>query len=498
VGTCHAAALGLAALATCAACQRSTSGSSSRDAPADAAPVAIDPVAPPAADPRASHRCAPVDPAKVARFAVDTSIVDVAVPPIVDPAAALAGFHARVARLARGNATDHVRIAMFGDSNLTADATTGRLRRQLQARFGDGGHGYVALSRPWEWYSHNDVHHDGTWKSWKQIATSTNKVMDAHYGFANIAAECAVPGCSSWVSTDPRPGAPIGWTASRFDLFFLQQPGGGSFDVAIDGSVVRSIDTRAPSFEAAFERFDLPDAHHELKVLVRGHGPVRMYGVALERAQPSIVVDSLGTGSLNFEQLTIVKNDTRRAQLQRRNYDLVIIQLGTNVWGTDTENKRNAKLFVDELRGALPDVPILFVSSPDSMEDAVPGAPPAKHSDARVVKMAKTVRVIAEESRAAFWDWHAAMGGADSILAFAKKGLVEPDRVHLKKSGDELMADRMLSALWDDVATYVDAHPTAGCDTTPAPAAAASPAATSVASAAPSASTTTASKTPAK
>ncbi len=96
------------------------------------------------------------------------------------------------------------------------------------------------------------------------------------------------------------------------------------------------------------------------------------------------------------------------------------------------------------------------------------GAPPARHSDARVVKMGKTVRTIAEESGAAFWDWHAAMGGADSILAFAKKGLVEPDRVHLKKSGDELMADRLLSALWDDLATYVAAHPTAGCDAAPA------------------------------
>ena len=490
----QAVALGLVALG---ACHRPDPGSSSASKDASPEPVASKN----AAAPPPAPACPAIDAAKVARFTPDMSVVDVPIPPLVDKAAALASFHARVARLARGTAEGHVRIAMFGDSNLTADATTGRLRRQLQARFGDGGHGYVALSRPWEWYSHNDVHHDGTWKQWKQIATSTNKIMDGHYGFANIAAECAVPGCSAWVSTDPRPGAPIGWTASRFELFFLQQPAGGQLDVAIDGSVVRSIDTRAPAFAAGFERFDVPDAHHELKVLVRGHGPVRLYGVVLEREKPSIVVDSLGTGSLNFEQLTIVKNDTRRAQLQRRGYDLVIIQLGTNVWGTDAENKRNAKLFVDELRGALPDVPILFVSSPDSMEDAVPGAPPARHSDQRVVKMAKTVREIAAENSAAFWDWHAAMGGADSILAFAKKNLVEPDRVHLKKSGDELMADRMLCALWDDVASYVEAHPTAGCEPVPAPAAgapAASASAVSSATSAASASVTSASKTPAK
>ena len=481
--TWHTGSLALFVLAAC----RGGDKERAEVTPKESAPVAVaavDAAPPPVV-------CPSLDAAKVARFTPDLSIIDVPVPPVVDAKQTLATFYARVARLARGAASEHVRIAMFGDSNLTADATTGRLRRQLQARFGDGGHGYVALSRPWEWYSHNDVHHDGTWKAFRQIATSTHKVSDGHYGFANLAAECAVPGCSAWVSTDPRPGAPIGWTTSRFDLFYLKRADGGQFDVAIDGAVVKSIDTRAPAFEAAFERFALPDAHHELKVLVRGHGPVRLYGVALEREKPSMIVDSLGTGSLNFEQLTIVKNDTRRVQLQRRSYDLVIIQLGTNVFGTDVENRKNAKLFVDDVRAALPGVPVLFVSPPDSMEDGAdkPGEPAPKHADPRLTKIAKAMPAMAEENDAAFWDWHAAMGGADSILTFIKKGLVEPDHVHLKKWGDELMADRMLSALWDGVAAHVEAHPTAGC----ADSAAASPS-----SAAASPSATSASKTPAK
>ena len=156
----------------------------------------------------------------MARFKCETNIIDAPVPPLVDPKATLASFYERVAGLARGSATDHVRIAMYGDSSLTADAATGRMRRQLQGRFGDGGHGYVALAQPWPWYSHNDVHHDGTWKmpAVRQIAPSNRKIADGHYGFANIASECAVPGCSAWVSTDPQKGSPIGWTASRFDL----------------------------------------------------------------------------------------------------------------------------------------------------------------------------------------------------------------------------------------------------------------------------------------
>jgi hypothetical protein len=272
----------LLSLLPLSACRGSDAGgtgsSSSSSAPADAKTSAA---------PKETPRCTPLDPSKVARFTCVSSQLDVPVPPLVDPKSTLAPFYERIAGLARGNARNHVRIAMYGDSNLTADATTGRLRRQLQGRFGDGGHGYVALSHPWEWYSHNDVHHDGTWKLFRQIATSTNKIPDAHYGFANIAAECATPGCAAWVSTDPRPGAPVGWTTSSFDLFFLERPDGGQLDVAIDGTVVRAIDTRAPAFAAAFARFDVPDGHHELKVLIKGHGPVRLYGVALERGTPT-------------------------------------------------------------------------------------------------------------------------------------------------------------------------------------------------------------------
>jgi hypothetical protein len=439
----------------------------SKEAPGTIASAAPAPAPAPA--------CNAIDATKLARFKCESPLLDVPIPPLVDPKSTLASFYERVAGLARGHAKEHVRIAMYGDSNLTADAATGRLRRQLQGRFGDGGHGYVALAQPWPWYSHNDVHHDGTWKlpnGFRQIATSNRKTADGHYGFANIASECAVPGCSAWVSTEPKEGAPIGRTASRFDLYYLKQPAGGRFDVALDGTVVRSLDARAQTFEAAFERFETTDARHELKVLIRGFGPVRLFGVAIERETPSIQVDCLGTGSLNLEQLTQVQNDTRRAQLERRAYDLVIIQLGTNVWGTDAENKKHAKTFVDELRAARPALPILFLSPPDSTTEE-----DDTRSDPRLAGLAKTMRVIAEENGAAFWDHRAAMGGDQAILTFIKKGLVEHDRIHLKKQGHELMADRFLCALWDGLSGHVERNPAAGCSS-----AAGSPSVTSASS----------------
>ncbi|MBS2017346.1 MAG: hypothetical protein JST00_30965 [Deltaproteobacteria bacterium] len=426
----------------------------SKESPADGGPAA--------GEGGSALACPSVDPAKVARFTCKSPLVDAPVPPLFDPKATLAPFFDKVAELARGRAKRHVRIAMYGDSNLTADAETGRLRRQLQGRFGDGGHGFVAMAQPWPWYSHNDVHHDGTWKHPKvrQLATSNLKIIDGHYGFANIASECGAEGCAAWVSTDPRQGAPIGWTASAFDLYYLKRPDGGRFDIQLDGAVVRSIDSKAEAFEAAFERIEAPDAHHEIKVAIHGHGTVRLFGVVVDRQPPSIQVDSLGTGSLNLEQLTQVKNDTRRAQWEHRPYDLVIVALGTNVFQTDAENRKNAKYFVDHLREAIPSVPVIFFSPPDSTDAADEHA---KTTDPRIKQLVKAFRVMAEENDAAYWDYHAAMGGNDSVFTWIEKGLLEHDRYHLTKQGHEIMADRFLCALWDGVAAHLEAHPEAGC-----------------------------------
>jgi len=405
--------------------------------------------------------CAPIDPKKLAPMRCDASVIDAPIPEIVDPTASLAPFYRRVAALARGVAKDHVRVAMYGDSNLTTDETTGRIRRELQGRFGDAGHGWVALARPWPWYRHSDVRHDGSWRDFKQIAVSTHKTYDGHYGFANIASESSSPGAVAFVSTNPRDAdAPIGWRASRFDLFYMKRPDGGRFDVEVDGAVVRSVDARAAEAAAAFERVETTDAGHEVKVHVRGHGTVRLFGVAIERGSPSVVVDALGTGALNMEQMTLVNGASRRAQLTRRGYDLVIIHLGTNMYGTDADHRRATKVVVDDLRAALPGVAILVMSPPDTME------PGTTHPDAHIVSMVPILRAIAAESGAAFWDFHAAMGGPKSIQTFVKKGLAWNDFIHLTKPGHELMADRLLCALWDSLGTYLAKHPSAGCDST--------------------------------
>ena len=403
--------------------------------------------------------CPPIDEAKIRAPVCDDAIITAPIPPIIDDQRSLATFYEAYAALARGQAKEHVRLAMYGDSNLTMDELTGRMRRQLQSRFGDGGHGFVALAIPWHWYQHQDVHHDGEWKYFKHIATSTDPVGDWHYGMAMMASESKRPGGSVWVATAD-PGSPIGSSASQFDVFFMKRPGGGEFDLVGDGTVLRTVSTKSTKVELGIEHVELPDGPHKLACSVKSTAPVRFFGATLERSPaetPSIVVDSLGTGALNFVQISYTKKDTRTPMLQRRGYRLVMFQVGTNTFMLE-RHKDDVKRFLAELRETLPGVSILLMTPPDIMRS---WSDP--QSDRRIVIVAKQLREIAAETGTAFWDYREAMGGDTSIKTFIKKGLAAGDKIHLKKEGSELMADRFLCAMEKDFRAWLKEHPEAGC-----------------------------------
>src|ERR1700683_5343573 len=73
------------------------------------------------------------------------------VPDLDVPPGSLDAFYAS---LRRGQVT---RILHYGDSPTTADSITSEVRRLLQARFGDAGHGFLLIAKPWAWYGHNGM-----------------------------------------------------------------------------------------------------------------------------------------------------------------------------------------------------------------------------------------------------------------------------------------------------------------------------------------------------
>ena len=344
-------------------------------------------------------------------------------------------FYARLARLARGKAKDHVRIAVYGDSNLTMDYITAAMRRLFQAKFGDGGHGYVAMARPWAWYHHMDVNQTLGESKWKKISTSTDQVSDGHYGMANVANETSTVGAWSAVATADDT-QPVGTKVSSIDVFYMKRPHGGSFTVKVDGEKARDVVADSTDTTSAFEHFDMPDGPHKLEVVVNT-GNVRLFGATLERKQPSVVIDSLGTGALNYEQMLHVSEASRDPMLKRRKYDLIVFLIGTNLFAPGLHERWMTK-DIGAIDAAVPKTPIMILSPPDielHLDD--------KHSDPRIVALGKQLADIAKRHDWAFWDFRAAMGGDMSMIRFHNAGLASGDLVHLTHDGGFLMGNRI-------------------------------------------------------
>ena len=157
--------------------------------------------------------------------------------PVEDPTGhALDAFFGRLARTERREPGAVTRILHYGDSTIASDYVSGTVRRRLQARFGDAGHGFILIANPWEWYFHNDVFHasDGEWKASRLAGPIA---ADGMYGLGGVSFTSYGGGVARF-GTATR--GDYGRHVSRFDLYYLEQPGGGDVEL-VGAAMPRSI-----------------------------------------------------------------------------------------------------------------------------------------------------------------------------------------------------------------------------------------------------------------
>ncbi len=364
----------------------------------------------------------------------------------------LAPFYRRLAALIRGRTKRPVRIAVYGDSNLTMDFITGQMRRTLQQRYGDAGHGFVALGRPWSHYRHMDVKHDIK-SGFDSYVVTTHPTGDGAYGLSGIAAISLWPGASTWVATaDPR--CPVGRTASRFDVFYWRRPKAGKFEILIDDQRQAVIDTAAPERGLGYFRADVEDAAHTVRFVALTPVRVRLFGVALERRRAGVVVDSFGVGSLNSRAHAKQDPQINREMLRHRNYDLVLFMTGANDVSTMDVAPGYMKQVIELHRSALPRIALLVVSPADRGK---------KRSYKPTLKVIEQRKQIAKDNRCAFWNLWEAMGGLGSMARFRRRGLCRSDGEHFNQAGGAYVGNRLVYALLRGLQQYASTHGQVGC-----------------------------------
>ena len=371
----------------------------------------------------------------------------------------LATFYEALARLERGRREEPLRIGFHGDSNLTQDHLTGELRRRLQARYGDAGHGFLVGARAWGWYRHQDVRQDNDgW--WRVFAISAPRTPDLGYGLSGIAATCRSPGGRTWFATSAE-DAPIGRDVGKISVFYRKHPGGGSFKVLLDGEACDEVSTAAGAVRAGHRHYRMNDGPHRIDIETTTGGEVRLLGVAFERERPGIIVDSFGVGGAYFQALTLDDHELSRQMAVERRHGLLVYWLGANPHHA-SDYPRDVGLVVAERRKAISDLPVLVISPPDA-------ASAGKDSPSNPVshRLTTQLRAAAEVNGCAFWPMRDAQGGEGAGGRFLKHGLAT-DRQHLSAEGSSLMARMLLHALWSDYRRYLRSHPRAGCEPAPA------------------------------
>jgi lysophospholipase L1-like esterase len=357
---------------------------------------------------------------------------------------ALDAFYADLARTAAKEPGAVTRILHYGDSVIASDYISGTMRRRFQERFGDAGHGFILIANPWQWYFHNDVKH---WASdgWNASKLSGPTAPDGIYGLGGVSFQ-AFGGAMAYFGTADH--GDYGRKASRFDVYYLEQPGGGEVQLVADNGPPEVFSTRGEAPVPRVHSIRVPDGAASLKL--RTLGNARLFGVSLERDVAGVTYDALGAHAAMARYWKEMSADAWREQLDLRRPSLIVWQYGTNetdLWRFDpVEYEASLREVFAKLKAAAPRASIVVAAPMDRAERGSDGKLRTKPVLRELIEIE---RRVALENAFGFWNTFEAMGGEGSIVRWqeAIPQLAGGDLTHPTPMGAEVLGDMFTRAL---------------------------------------------------
>lgn len=371
---------------------------------------------------------------------------------------ALDAFFAALVRTATPGATHLTRVAYWGDSTIAADDVTSTLRRRLQKRFGDGGHGFHLIGKGTMPYRHKDVLAEQSGE-WTVHSVIRKEIPDGRYGFGGHLHRSRGSGRARFETV--RRG-PIGRMVSGFELFYQRHPSGGKVELAVDGGAPSVLDTRAGQVEDAWERIPVEDGPHALTLRTLPGGEARLYGIAMERGGPGVVVDSLGIVGARASRMLNFDPDHLAAQIAHRAPDLMVIAFGGNEASDRNMNFERYRQVMTEVvrrvRAGRPEASCLLMAPLDQGERDRRGRVRTMPNVPRIVAVQ---REVAAAEGCAFFDTFQAMGGEGAMGRWhqAKPRLGWGDFRHATPAGYEVIGNMLYKALLKGLSDYLAGTP---------------------------------------
>jgi lysophospholipase L1-like esterase len=349
----------------------------------------------------------------------------------------------------RADQNERVRISVFGASHTGGDYWTGHIRRVLQARYGDIGHGFTMPVPLYSGARGSDINLCAS-DEWVRDYVGRKDGHDDDLLGLGMSVSSEDPTQFTWLETTH--SNPIGRDVSIFKILSLGQFGGGSFLAQIDRSAPLLIPTHNESPDLLQTRIEVEQGGHRLTISPTGDGEIRLFGVSVETEGPGVLVDSIGIRGREARTWLSWDEALFQKAIHTLSPDLVILAYGTNEANdsdyTMDNYRKDLRGVLYKLRRANSEAACILVGPSDR------GV--AEKNDRyrvwdRTQLVAQVQRDVAPEFDCVFWDWQQATGGEGSMVAwrFTDPPLAGRDLIHFSANGYVHSAELFLAALDD-------------------------------------------------
>jgi lysophospholipase L1-like esterase len=369
------------------------------------------------------------------------------------------------------SASDALTILQIGDSHTAADFFTGQVRRTLQARYGQGGVGYMPAGKPKGFRSALlDINVSKGW-TYESLQSRDANPSDFSFSGYNVVA------VGSGKSITIKPHHELEFDSIEIEA--MAQSGAGAIDVKVNGQVRIHRNLDGPVSEPVLIKITAPSpptALQEISITTEGKGTVSLGSISIYNDRAGLTYDSVGYLGATINILNKLEPDRFAAALHRINPRIIVLSFGTNEAASETLDVASySEKYERVVRGilaALPNATIVLVAPPDFNQISPASCRRSKRADlicrppsddnsttketrcawytpTKLDQVREAQRKIAERHGFTYWNWASIMPAECGAHKWFKETppLMSPDHVHFTAAGYRKGADQFVSVL---------------------------------------------------
>jgi lysophospholipase L1-like esterase len=363
-------------------------------------------------------------------------------------------------------------ILQIGDSHTAADYFTGEVRRYLQARYGNGGPGYIDAGRP----------HPGI----RSAALKVSATTGWNYAALQKGDDPRDFYLSGFTAKAARSGESLNFSSQTpvlYDLVELEVvtgPKRGAVDVAFDaGEPIRSSLAEAKQNRIVY-RFTpvgiAPNVLQRISITTSDELPVAISALSIFNKSYGVSYSNIGFPGATIDIVNKFDPKLLKDELKRIAPQIIVLAFGTNEGFNDHLNlskyHEHYLTVIRKIRSSLPHVTLVMIGPPqgervasgcvkdagfpDCNTESTGGSICAWPVPPKLDRVRELQRKLAKEEAIPFWDWANIMPakcGADAWYE-ASPQLVTRDHVHFTPEGYRISARRFIEFLDPIIAQF--------------------------------------------